>query len=89
LATCKLEGCSGTANRKISRQRKAKVCGVEWARVSASSRFCASTSKKIAGANGLGMIDILAERQEIHGTICQFDANVPFCLCQVQLLRDL
>jgi len=59
-----LEGCSGTANRKISRQRKAKVCGVEWARVSASSRFCASTSKKIAGANGFGMIDILAERQE-------------------------
>jgi hypothetical protein len=27
--------------------------------------------------------------KEIHGTIYQFDANAPFCLCQVQLLRDL
>src|SRR5262249_60576631 len=56
-------GRSGAAARRITRQRKAKACGVEWARMSDSKWDCSSPAKVTWGARGTGIVEILMTRE--------------------------
>src|SRR5262249_614811 len=58
----RLDGRSGAAARRITRQRKAKACGVEWARMSDSKRDCSSRAKVTWGARGTGIVELLRAR---------------------------
>src|ERR671918_2020246 len=58
-ATRRFGGASGAATRKISRHRKAKAWGVEWARAR-DSKLWRSSSVNLSGhAKGTGMIALL------------------------------
>src|SRR5919109_4195193 len=58
-ATRRFGGASGAAARKMSRHRKAKAWGVEWARARDSKRWRSSSVNRSGDATGTGMVALL------------------------------
>ena len=62
-ATRRFVGASGAATRKISRHRKARAWGVEWARARDSKPWRSSSVNLSGGAKGMGIVALLIGRE--------------------------
>src|SRR2546423_15655638 len=80
-ATRRFVGASGAATRKISRHRKAKAWGVEWARARASKPWRSASVNLSGDAKGMG-IGVLLTGREGHRDGCRVSMPSHYSLCR-------
>src|SRR4029450_11549191 len=79
-ATRRFVGASGAATRIISRHRKAKAWGVEWARARDSKPWRSSSVNMSGDAKGMGIVVLLTKR-EGHRYCCRVSMPSHDSLC--------
>src|SRR4029453_8196050 len=79
-ATRRFVGASGAATRIISRHRKAKAWGVEWARARDSKPWRSSSVNLSGDAKGMGIVVLLTKR-EGHRYCCRVSMPSHDSLC--------